>query len=466
MRSKIWPWLFLCALSLPYRTFGESFSREDWIYTVETSHTNYWGIQWGMNSLLVPYRVLQRAKDAAWSRYFNNFKRSDDKSGPLGVGARLVLGFGGDFGLFFGTLNLHHTMGHDAAARELSLDWGLGDGVPKRTKQVLPKFFGGRELGVQERQPGGGADAQTQINVQPMQAEMQFSYDQAKTIMGKDAPNSTELANFILYRLRFHMDWFGEKGTVVQDYVTFISSDNPSSELRQKFGHGKSEFSTDYTNYLVQLNTRRYGVQNVSDYKVKMDDLRRAQTLQFLDPVFLVGVWQYGKDYLVRGRNTSSLPMIPLGKGIRYLPGFRTYLSPFGLDTYQDNYFRRKGLLANLFWSRGDNKYEKRSGFGIDIEGISLPVHITLGLLAEYSAQPSLSRIVNRNPLSAPEVGQRHAVKNFAAELKIPVLRISGSDDPERFFLYGRGGHKTTGWLPGEYLKGSDYLQIGAGLRL
>ncbi len=170
-------WKFLTCLVItaglvwaPEVTRADSFSREDWIYTAETTHPNYWGVQWGINSFTLPYRALQRGRDELFSHHFNNFNSADGKVHVGGVLGRFVLGFETNIGLFYGTMNLHHSMGHDAAARELSQDWGLGNGISKRTKQVLPYYLGGRQLGDQERQVGGGADAQTQYMVQPMQA--------------------------------------------------------------------------------------------------------------------------------------------------------------------------------------------------------------------------------------------------------------------------------------------------------
>src|SRR6185369_1135330 len=98
-----------------------------------------------------------------------------------------------------------------------------------------------------------------------------------------------------------------------------------------------------------------------------------ANLYQMLDPVGLAALYAYSRDWFVRGRNTTSLPMIPLGRtGAAYLPGLRVDLSPFGIEYFQDNYLRRGGVVFDAYWTTGDNRYEKRLGAGFDVSGLPL----------------------------------------------------------------------------------------------
>ena len=48
----------------------------------------------------------------------------------------------------------------------------------------------------------------------------------------------------------------------------------------------------------------------------------------------------------------------------------------------------------------------------------------------------------------------------------IPLRTFGDKDRPKQFILTLKGGRKNTGWIPGEYIKGSTYLETGLGLHL
>jgi hypothetical protein len=231
---------------------------------------------------------------------------------------------------------------------------------------------------------------------------------------------------------------------------------------------GGSGEARDYSNYLTDLNTGRYGVATRDNYRVTTADLQRANRLQFVDPIFLVALWRYGSDYVVDGKNTTRLPMIPLGTtGVSYLPGLRIDLSPFGIEYIQDNFIRYGGSLTNLFWTRGDDKYERRLGAGFDVTGVPLFAGATGGAFGELYKQPLLSRVDRAGPLTAAEFGVLHNAWNAGLTLRAPLFSFgSDSKDPMRVIMTLTVGRKNTGWIPGEYIKGSTYAETGLGLRL
>jgi hypothetical protein len=217
----------------------------------------------------------------------------------------------------------------------------------------------------------------------------------------------------------------------------------------------------------MDVNTGRYGVANASDYRLKLSDLQRANRLQFVDPVFLVTAYRYGADYIGHAKNQSRIPMIPLpGTSMSYLPGLRVDLSPFGIEYIQDNYFRYKRTLVNLFWTRGDNKYEKRLGAGVDVDNIPLWGGATAGVYGQLYKQPLLSRLTDSTPLAASEIGRLHNVYHYGASLRVPLRTFGDPADPKQFILTLKAGRKNTGWIPGEYIKGSTYVETGLGFHL
>ncbi len=445
---------------------AETFLREDWVYSIAPTHLDYWGINhWGLTNFDLPYRGVQRGKHYLETKYADNWRFKTETGGLPGIGLRTVSSVL-DFALFAGPQNFDHVMGHDSRARELSRDYpGSHRYVAKRFTQVLPVYFGGRELDSRTEHATngrGGADLNSLTNSTLWEMGNQFAYFKGKKILAEGRANSTQLENLIFHRLMMmQVSWREVDQTCVASHMGGGNGTTPRHCLEDTGSAG------DYSNYLMDLNSGRYGIANAGDYRLKLSDLKRANQLQFLDPVFLVAAYRYGADYIGHARNQSSIPMIPLpGTAVFYLPGLRVDLSPFGIEYIQDNYFRYKKTLVNLFWTKGDDKFERRLGAGVDVDNIPLWGGITAGVSGELYKQPLVSRITDTSPLSAAEFGILHNVYLYGASLRIPLRTFGDKDRPKQFILTLKGGRKNTGWIPGEYIKGSTYLETGLGLHL
>ncbi|MEQ1917614.1 MAG: hypothetical protein ABL955_00320 [Elusimicrobiota bacterium] len=455
--------LVLLASLLSSAARAEPFLREDWVISAEPTHPDHFGINhWGVTNFDLPYRGVQRGKHHLENKYADNWRFRTETGGLRGIGMRTASTLL-DFALFVGPQNFDHVMGHDSRARELSRDYpGSHRYVSKRFSQVLPVYFGGKELQSPNENitNGNGADLSTLTNSTLWEMRNQFFYFSAKRIMAEERANSTQLENLIFQRLfMLQTQW------KAVDQVCATARANGGTTPMQCLGDGGG--AADWSNYLMDLNTGRYGVANVGDYKLKTADLQRANQLQFVDPVFLVAAYRYGADYLGHARNQSRLPMIPLaGSGVSYLPGLRVDLSPFGIEYIQDNYFRYRRTLVNLFWTRGDNKYEKRLGAGFDVDNLPLWRGVTAGVYGQLYKQPLVSRIIDRTPLSASEVGVLHNVYHYGASLRVPLRTFGDPANPKQVILTLKAGRKNTGWIPGEYIKGSTYVETGLGFHL
>ena len=442
----------------------DAFVREDWIASFEPGRPDEWGVAWSVNNFELPYRAALAGKHRLGTRLFHNYRFGSENGGVGGGALRFFVGTLPDIGLFMGLQNIHHQTGHDAAAREFSREV-TAVGVSRRFKQMLPRLVGGRELKTEERNfAGRGADSNARANTLPMESEITFAYEHGQDLLAAGRVNSMSVTRFVAERGRFLMD-FTEVGTLDQHYLDTrdcgTTCGNPSGK----------PFSTDFTQYLYNVNTDRYGVRVVNDFKLKMGDLERGIFLQAADPLFLTALYAYSRDYIGRGSNTTALPMIPLGRGVSYLPSWRVFFSPFGVEYFQDNYLRRGPLLLNLFWTKGDNRYERRLGGGFDLRGIPLPRRGKLEVFLTLHRQPLLSWLtgttLSGNPLTSAELGRSHLAHDVGGAIELPVWTwADGSDDPRRLFLYARGGTKSLAWLPGAYLAAGTYLQTGLGLRL
>jgi len=461
-RRSLRTWGLLLALAASPATSlaarpEDRYLREDWIATVEPNRLDYWGTQWSVNNIELPVRALQRTKHELETRFADNWRFGRETGGAGGAALRLLVGTFLDFGMFMGTLNLHHTTGHDAAAREFDRAYGDGRSVSRRFKQVLPRMFGGRELRSWERQPQGrGADANARAMTQPMESENVFAYAEGKDLLAGEA-NATAVLRFLYSRGRLLMD-VSELGDLDQGVLACTAGCQAFSESR---------LSTDFTNYLYAVNKERYGVMQVADFRLKMGDVKKGFILQAFDPLMLSALVAYGRDYIVGGKNRASLPVFRPAEGWGYLPGLRVFFSPFGLDYFQDNYVLHDGVVANLWWTRGDNRYERRFGGGFDVENLRLGDRVRVGAWLGLVRQPYLSRITDRSPLSPAETRRGHLAYNVGGSLKADLLRLGGGDGREAMslFLYNRGGTKNESWFPGDYFGDGLYLQTGLGLR-
>jgi hypothetical protein len=451
--------------AVPSELRAEPFAREDWVLSVEPTHLDYFGINhWGVTNFDLAFRGVQRGKRQLESSYVDNWRFGTETGGLRGIGMRTASSML-DFALFVGPQNFDHVLAHDSRARELSRDYpGSHRFVSKRFSQVLPVYFGGKELDSQTENNTngrGGADLGMLTNSTIWEMHNQFAYFAGKKILVEGEANSAQLTGVIFHRLlMLQTDWREPGQACVASHMG-AGGTTPAQCL------GDTGSAGDYSNYLLDLNSGRYGVANVEDYRLKIADLKRANRLQFLDPVFLVAAYRYGADYIGHAQNRSRIPMIPIpGTELGYLPGLRIDLSPFGIEYIQDNYFRYKKTLVNLFWTRGDNRYERRLGAGVDVDGIPLGGGVTGGVFGQLYKQPMVNRISDTSSLSAAEVGILHNVYNYGASLRVPVRSFGDKGDPKEFILTLKAGRKNTGWVPGEYIRGSTYVETGIGFHL
>jgi len=449
--SSLRPWAILSFLLLsgPIAAEQQPIAREDWIIAAEPNTPNYWGIEWGYTTGTLPQRTIVRADHELENRYFDNFRFEGRNLFLrfLGMGLR---GATYSFDNQFTTdqINIQHVYGHDAFARMATGENDTFPPVADRFSQILPKFLGGSELNsgndtISERPTNAAnntADYDMMMNMQPEEALNEFAYRNGKQILGGDTVNTWQLMSYIAYKRQYQRVEGIESGPLVACSTCG---------------------ATDFQAWAADLNSRRYGATDISQYRVTMDDVHRAYNYQLLDPIFWESVFMYAKDWIVLGKNETHMPMIPLGENVSYLPSLRAYFTPFGVDYFQDNYFRVKGALVNAYWTRGDDKWQKRSGVGVDIDNLRVGP-VTFGLFGARFVQPpiDLTRVA---PVT--DLGALHVVSKVGGWIKAPIWRRNdGSSDPSTLFLYTRLCLKNYGWMPGEYLFGRTSTELGLGL--
>lgn len=425
-------------------------AREDWILAYEPDTPKYWGIDWGYTTGTLPQRAVIRGAHEVETDIFDNF-RFQGRSWILrfaGMGMRGgAYSFENQFTI--DQLNIQHVYGHDAFARMAA---GENPGITPpapRFSQILPHFLGGSELASggpgqpSERDAGPvgqNADYDMMMNMQPEEALNEFAYRDGKQILAGSAVNTWQLMSYIAFKQQFLRTEAIETGPLVACSTCG---------------------STDFQAWAADLNQKRYGAAAIGQFRVTMDDVHRGYSYQLLDPIFWESVVMYAKDWIILGKNETHMPMIPLGYGVEYLPSLRTYFTPFGVDYFQDNYFRCKGALVNAYWTRGDDKWQRRSGVGVDVDDLRAGP-VTFGLFGARLVQPPID-LTRVTPIT--DLNELHVVSKVGGWVKAPLWRRKdGSRDPMALILYSRLCLKNYGWMPGEYLFGRVATQVGLGL--
>jgi hypothetical protein len=165
-------------------------------------------------------------------------------------------------------------------------------------------------------------------------------------------------------------------------------------------------------------------------------ELRRKFLLNLIDPMIYYSIWA-SWNYILFGKN-APIPMFKIGK-VKFLPNLRLELSPFGPETYVENYMMIKNKLLYMFvrWGTcGTNEYY---GVGIDKRGIYERKNTTFDIRVELWKQPKM----------ALKLGESIPSENLIGALATLRLNVNYKG----LGWIGEFGGKTEGFVPGESLK-------------
>lgn len=116
-------------------------------------------------------------------------------------------------------------------------------------------------------------------------------------------------------------------------------------------------------------------VEYLKDFEVKsMDSLqvmqqasRRGALWSLADPSLLISLFNYTRDFIIRGRSQVKNPMIRI-RHVSFLPFTDFHLSPFGYEYYAGTYLKYNKTLFETYyrWSNG-NVDGKSYGIGVNM---------------------------------------------------------------------------------------------------
>lgn len=202
--------------------------------------------------------------------------------------------------------------------------------------------------------------------------------------------------------------------------------------------------------YIEQLNNK-YGITNPGSYKVKLDKIKNWSYLVLADPMLLMSVIATFYTQFSNKRYMKTL-MLPLGKGLSFIPSMRLALTPFGPEWYTDLFFRLPDKSVIHVYARiGSKVFKTNWGFGIRAIGIKLSKRFEIGGGIDIFSQP--------------EITENAAVSNgYNAEKKLGMaIYIDTSYQPlcDLFRIHLRLGYKTEGYVFGMNIKKGLIWHIG-----
>jgi hypothetical protein len=115
-------------------------------------------------------------------------------------------------------------------------------------------------------------------------------------------------------------------------------------------------------------------VEYVKDFDATSNDdqqailhaARRGALWSLADPSLLISLFNYTRDFIIRGRSHVKNPMIRIGH-MTFLPYTDFHLSPFGYEYYAGTYLKHNETLFETYYRWGSGNVDGKSyGFGIN----------------------------------------------------------------------------------------------------
>lgn len=202
-------------------------------------------------------------------------------------------------------------------------------------------------------------------------------------------------------------------------------------------------YLNDVRNYIAKIN-ELYDDPKALD----IQQVQSAYRLNYLDPFVGYALYYLAFEYLIKGNVHWKYPMIPIGE-IRYLPGLKCIMTPYGLETQLVNYLRYRHMSAQVFINYGQHYAHTSYSIGGQCNAIPVNDHLSLGGRLYVWKQPQLLTDAPADALS---------------KLGIMTTVIGEYAFNQYFGLVSHVGYKTQGYLQGECLASSFIFRLGVKL--
>jgi len=204
----------------------------------------------------------------------------------------------------------------------------------------------------------------------------------------------------------------------------------------------RNEAGHDVSDYIDEINTL------YPSHPISRKHVRLKSILNFLDPI----VWFAGFEdffYLATG-DDLKLPMFRT-KGIKWLPSYRTDLTPFGLDNRLEAYMLVDERLLYLYGNFIKRGSQSALGFGFDRHGLFKFRKTTFDVELDIWKQPKM----------ALGLGTERSGKRLWGVRALLTMNVNLG----KLIWYEQFGFKTKGYCPGEALKAALIGRLGIAAR-
>ena len=218
--------------------------------------------------------------------------------------------------------------------------------------------------------------------------------------------------------------------------LLYIRSVSPQSEP----GHDVAQF----------LNHLNDGCVPPVCTPLEMQTLKQHALLMLADPMLAFSAYEFAAAYLVHGQAAMTVPMIPLGHGIRYLPTAGFAMTAYGTEWTTDHYIRSTHRLTRFTVRFGDTGAVRTWGVGVRDAHAAQRGRIAVDLSADIWSQPALNALPSATGLRTGGL--------LAATMHVALGPQQASS---RMGLVGEFGYKSDGFVRGELLRAGAIARFG-----
>jgi hypothetical protein len=223
--------------------------------------------------------------------------------------------------------------------------------------------------------------------------------------------------------------------------LLYIRSVSPQSEP----GHDVAAFLSDFND----------GCLPPACTPLESQSLKRRALLMLADPMLAFSAYGFAAAYLVQGRPSSPVAMIPLPHGYGYLPTVDFAMTPYGTEWTTDHYIRTGRRLTKVSVRMGDTGTARAWGIGVRATRIAVCDRVAVDLAADIWRQPPIDTSTPTAALTTG--GLAAATVRFA---------IGSAQTAQRIGLLAQVGYKSGGFVPGERLSAGPVVRVGVAIAL